>query len=560
MTLKANLSQRLTTGLTPQLQQAIRLLPMSSLELAAEVQLKLDSNPMLEREDEFDPDDTHAHDEAWHMVTHTDDDGDGAGDERRDSLTNAPTNAASASISPNGSDGYGDGDDWGETGDSSDYLNQASFAADGWNDHIDNDGGFADSGYDDRQFDERGIGQGDVTAHGNDSTNPQPSTANNLQDHVRWQMNFKRLSLQDQWIAEQLIDSMDERGFIMLSTDALWHSIQTTLAFYQRTDIDIEPADIEAVVKRIQNCEPTGVGARNLAECLALQLARLPADTPYLSETRALLSQPDYLDQLANNQLPALLKASGMTLAALKGALALLRTLSPNPAIIYEQSLPHIAPEDGYDIPDVLVMAAKTSSNASSTHWQVMLNPDTLPKLRINSYYASLIRRADTSAQNLYLKDQLNDARLFMRAIEERNHNLLNVARCIVRRQQGFFEHGATAMQPMVLRDVAEDVGLHESTVSRITTSKTMLTPRGLFTLKYFFSSHVGADGEGVSSTAISARIKQMIGEEDPKRPLSDNAIVKRLQQQGIPIARRTVTKYREAMGIAASSVRKQRL
>ncbi|OPH34420.1 RNA polymerase factor sigma-54 [Moraxella atlantae] len=549
MALNANLSQRLTTGLTPQLQQAIRLLPMSNLELAAEVQLKLDSNPMLEREDEFaeldprDDNDRLNSDIVADIAEY--------GNLPNDELLDLPMNVYSGSALA-GTDvaGQTDGDDIRAadyTADASDYLSHASFAPEDWSDEPDADDSSGD------------YAGGVLGQHAEANAGQTPTTPNNLQDHVRWQMNFKRLSAQDQWLAEQLIDSMDERGFIALSSDDLWHSIQTTLAFYQRTDIDIELADIEAVIKRIQTCEPLGVGARNLAECLALQLARLPADTPYLSETRTLLSQPMYLDQLANNQLPALLKATGLTADTLKGALALLRTLSPNPAVVYEQNLPHATLEDGYDIPDVLVMPLKTHTDAP-TRWQVILNPDTLPKLRINGYYASLIRRADTSAQNQYLKDQLNDARLFMRAIEERNHNLLKVARCIVRRQQGFFEHGATAMQPMVLRDVAEEVDLHESTVSRITTSKTMLTPRGLFSLKYFFSSQVGAEGEGVSSTAISALIKQMIGEEDPKRPLSDSAIVKRLQQQGIQIARRTVTKYREAMGIAASSVRKQRL
>lgn len=554
MALKADLNQRLTTGLTPQLQQAIRLLPMSSLELAAEVQFKLDSNPLLEREDEFGELDTPATNEWNDSLA---DDG-AYGDSSSDEPLYSPMSANSTD------DTEAHGDDWRTQtttqtdaepenfeyeADASDYLNQASFDPDDFTHETDDSSdGFEGFG--------SAAGQADQAEQLAGQT---PSTSSNLQDHVRWQMNFKHLSDLDGWLAEQLIDSMDERGFIELGNDELYQRIQTTVAFYQISDIEIELADIESVVKRIQTCEPIGVGARNLAECLDLQLARLPSDTPFLAEARQLLADPSYLNQLVDNQLPTLLKATGMTLDSLKGVLNLLRTLDPNPATTYQQSLQHSIPDDGYDIPDVLV-TAHHSATSHAPRWQVRLNPETLPRLRINRYYASLIRRADTSAQNLYLKDQLNDARLFMRAIEERNQNLLNVARCIVRRQQGFFEQGVTAMQPMVLRDVAEEVGLHESTVSRITTSKTMLTPRGLFPLKYFFSSQVGADGEGVSSTAISALIKQMISEEDPKRPLSDNAIVERLKAQDIQIARRTVTKYREAMNIASSSARKQRL
>ena len=377
------------------------------------------------------------------------------------------------------------------------------------------------------------------------------STQGTIQDHVRWQLNFKHLSELDLMMAEYLIDSMDDRGFITLSTEALFHSMDTMLSFYQlETAIELDPSDIEVVVKHIQNCEPLGVGARNLAECLTLQLNKLPADTPYLKEAKALLQYPDYF---VSNNINALLKASKLTLDDIPKSLALIRTLDPNPALSYAKTQFQFdfAP-DSYDVPDVIV-------SQTPKGWQVQLNPETLPKLRVNHEYANLITKED-NPQNLYLKEHLVDARLFIRSIEERNQNLLKVATCIVKRQQAFFEQGVMAMQPMILKDVADDVELHESTVSRITTSKTLLTPKGLFSLKYFFSSQVsGDDGEGISSTAIIAKIRQIIQAEDPKKPLSDSTIMDKLKAEGIDIARRTVTKYRESLSIGSSTQRKQR-
>lgn len=539
--MKIGLGAKLSTGmtLTPQMQQAIRLLQLSSLELEQEVQQKLDSNPLLERDDE----------DAWQNPDSVPQDS----ADKNDITSNTAQTGEDMGWQDNWQRNAKSERDSGDKGDKSD--------GDDWQDYdseaLDSSEHFADTNFEmsiDTQWDEvytheaTGLARPDMDELQDDY---KFSTQGNIQDHVRWQLNFKHLSDIEMMIAEYLIDSMDDRGFIQLATTDLFHSLDTMLSFYQMDEMELEPEDIEVVVKHIQSCEPLGVGARNLAECLLIQLNRLPKDTPNLDKAKKLLAYPDYF---VSNNISALLKATGLAIDDITPSLNLLRTLDPNPALSYQQSQSQFdfAPES-YDIPDVLV-------SRTDEGWQVQLNPDTLPKLRVNQYYTNLITRSDNSEQGIYLKEQLQDARLFIRSIEERNQNLLKVATCIVKRQQAFFEQGVTAMQPMILRDVADEVELHESTVSRITTSKTMLTPKGLFSLKYFFSSQVtNDDGDGVSSTAISAMIKQMIDSEDPKKPLSDNVIMDRLKADGIDIARRTVTKYREAMNIASSTQRKQR-
>lgn len=547
--MKMGLGTKLTTGLslTPQMQQAIRLLQLSSLELEQEVQSKLDSNPLLERE------------ENWENEPNADDFLQTGEDQSEfsDTLTDMPDNDFTSNNFE---------DAW--------KLSSASRSSDNDDFAYESDGSFESewgSDGDDsiRQFESNQLGEMAVDTQWDEVYTHEPtglsqvdtseisddykfSTQGTIQDHVRWQLNFKHLSDLDMMMAEYLIDSMDERGFITLSTQDLFRSFDTMLSFYQMEDeFELDPSDIEVVIKHIQNCEPLGVGARNLAECLTIQLNRLPADTPYLTQAKKLLQYPDYF---VSNNINALLKATNLTIDEIPKSLALIRTLDPNPALSYAKTQEKFDfSPDSYDVPDVLV-----SQNAKG--WHVQLNPDTLPKLRVNQEYANLISKNDDSPQNIYLKEHLVDARLFIRSIEERNQNLLKVATCIVKRQQAFFEQGVMAMQPMILKDVADEVGLHESTVSRITTSKTMLTPKGLLSLKYFFSSQVsGDDGEGVSSTAISAKIKQMIDEEDPKKPLSDSTIMDMLKKEGVDIARRTVTKYREAMNIGSSTQRKQR-
>ena len=578
MSMSFGLATTLNTSqkLTPQMQQAIKLLQLSSLELAQEVQAKLDSNPLLERveEDEDDYDSFDSYDshkgeplnefgepltlDSWNRntsvdsfakSTHSLDDGFDYSD-----------NSSAANIS----DEY--------SGDSLDKLQQASFD----DEAIDNYAVEGDdySGFDSGNYASAAIGSGSLSAHSANGNNEdfdsyQGSTSATIQDHVRWQLNFKRLSETDTLIAEYLMDSMDEMGFIRLDIDELLQSFDTIASFYQ-WDERVEHDEVMAVLRMIQSCDPLGVGARNLNECLALQLSKLDTNTKYLKEAQALLSASEHL---VSNNIKALTELTGLAPEQITPALNLLRTLNPSPGLLFQSSQPdYMQPSESYDIPDVLVTPIRRHNSNHTTDnkngndttaqidgWQVRLNPDTLPKLRVNQEYANLVKRGDDSPDNQYLRENLTDARLFIRSIEERNQNLLKVATSIVRYQQEFLQHGATAMQPLILKAIAEEVDLHESTVSRLTTSKTILTPQGLFSLKHFFSSHVSSSDGDISSTAISAMIKQLIADEDPKKPLSDSRIKDSLFAEGIDIARRTVAKYREAMNIGSSTQRKQK-
>ena len=536
MSMSFGLGAKLSTSqkLTPQMQQAIKLLQMSSLELAQEVQLKLDNNPMLERVEASD-DALDISDSLEDMVESESAKAVLEAQQNSELWNNTATSKSSTSSS--------------ETPDSaepnaSDKLAQDSMDDGGLDTQIDT---IWDDAY---SYEATGLARPDY----DDMDDYQGSTNATIQDHVRWQLNFKHLSDVDMLIADYLVDAMDDMGFVQLDLAELYQSLATMASFYQWEEA-VELAEIEAVLRIIQSCDPIGVGARNLTECLLIQLNKLPTATPNLKHARALLSASHHL---VSNNIKALMEETGLKQSQIQPALSLIRTLNPSPGLAFTTSQPALdsAPES-YDIPDVLVTA--TGAADQPMHWEVRLNPDTLPKLRVNKEYANLVKRGDDSPDNVYLKEHLTDARLFIRSIEERNQNLLKVATCIVSRQQEFLLQGATAMQPLILKDVADEVGLHESTVSRLTTSKSILTPQGLYSLKYFFSSHVsGSDGE-VSSTAISAMIEQMIKDEDPKKPLSDSAIQKRLEADGIDIARRTVAKYREAMNIGSSTQRKQK-
>ncbi|MGP9688681.1 RNA polymerase factor sigma-54 [Psychrobacter sp. AOP22-C1-C5] len=550
MSMSFGLATTLSTSqkLTPQMQQAIKLLQLSSLELAQEVQAKLDSNPLLERieeEEEYGIDDR--------------------AEGLNDSLTLDSWNQSTGVDTFNTSSEYDD-----DFRDSLDKLQQTSIddgAMDSYVTDRDDDSHFDSDNFDHSDFD----GSNHATAatssashKSDDDFDPyQGGTAATIQDHVRWQLNFKRLSEADTLIATYLMDSMDDMGFVRLDIDELLQSFDTMASFYQ-WDERVEHDEVMAVLRIIQSCDPLGVGARNLNECLAIQLSKLSADTEYLKEAKALLSASEHL---VSNNIKALTERTGLAASDITPALTLLRTLNPSPGLLFQSNQPDYArPTPSYDIPDVLVTPARRhKSNVHSDietqdeGWHVRLNPDTLPKLRVNQEYANLVKRGDDSPDNQYLRENLTDARLFIRSIEERNQNLLKVATSIVRYQQEFLQHGATAMQPLILKVIAEEVELHESTVSRLTTSKTILTPQGLFSLKHFFSSHVSSTDGDISSTAISAMIKQLISDEDPKKPLSDSRIKDFLLAEGIDIARRTVAKYREAMNIGSSTQRKQK-
>ncbi|MGP5272955.1 RNA polymerase factor sigma-54 [Psychrobacter faecalis] len=571
MSMSFGLATTLNTSqkLTPQMQQAIKLLQLSSLELAQEVQAKLDSNPLLERveEDEDDYVDCDGYDshngepltlDSWNQnasvdsfakSTHSSDDG-----------FDYEDNSSDANIS----DEY--------SGDSLDKLQQASFDDEAIDNHTVEGDDYSGSGS--GNYASAAIGSESLSSHSANGNNEdfdsyQGSTSATIQDYVRWQLNFKRLSETDTLIAEYLMDSMDEMGFIRLDIDELLQSFDTIASFYQ-WDERVEHDEVMAVLRMIQSCDPLGVGARNLNECLALQLSKLDTNTKYLKEAQALLSASEHL---VSNNIKALTELTGLAPEQITPALNLLRTLNPSPGLLFQSSQPnYMQPSESYDIPDVLVTPIRRHNSNHTTDnkngndttaqidgWQVRLNPETLPKLRVNQEYANLVKRGDDSPDNQYLRENLTDARLFIRSIEERNQNLLKVATSIVRYQQEFLQHGATAMQPLILKAIAEEVDLHESTVSRLTTSKTILTPQGLFSLKHFFSSHVSSSDGDISSTAISAMIKQLIADEDPKKPLSDSRIKDFLFAEGIDIARRTVAKYREAMNIGSSTQRKRK-
>ena len=561
MSMSFGLATTLSTSqkLTPQMQQAIKLLQLSSLELAQEVQAKLDSNPLLERIED-DDDDNDEYDKS----------DDEALNEFGESLTLDSWNQHTGidAFSTSSTTSSGDDDNASEYdndfSDSLDKLQQSSFD----DDAIDSDalGGEGYSSFDTDNYTSVAKSSGSSTNDEFDSY--QGSTSATIQDHVRWQLNFKHLSETDTLIAEYLMDSMDDMGFVRLDIDELLQSFDTMASFYQ-WDERVEHDEVMAVLRIIQSCDPLGVGARNLNECLALQLSKLDTNTKYLKEAKALLSASEHL---VSNNIKALTELTGLAPEYITPALTLLRTLNPSPGLLFQSSQPdYMQPSASYDIPDVLVTPIRrhNSNNSNNSNrgditaqvdgWQVRLNPETLPKLRVNQEYASLVKRGDDSPDNQYLRENLTDARLFIRSIEERNQNLLKVATSIVRYQQEFLQHGATAMQPLILKAIAEEVDLHESTVSRLTTSKTILTPQGLFSLKHFFSSHVSSSDGDISSTAISAMIKQLIADEDPKKPLSDSRIKDFLLAEGIDIARRTVAKYREAMNIGSSTQRKQK-
>ncbi|PIE47162.1 MAG: RNA polymerase sigma-54 factor [Gammaproteobacteria bacterium] len=519
--------------LNPQMQKAIRLLAMSSFELEQEIQRQLDSNPLLERLDNED------------LLDKVDEGDAFLGDDF--SNNNQPLNQNEVGSNDELKDD--------ELIDSYDRLADSSLH----NTAIDTDW---DNIYAHSSNMSLSNNQANIAINSGEFDSFQGKTQVTIQDHVRWQLNFKHLSQLDMLIADYLIDSMDDGGFIDINLQELQDNLTALVKFYQWADV-VEKDEIEVVLHIIQSCEPNGVGARSLSECLTLQLNKLDINTPNINNAYELLKHSELL--LAND-INALLAKTGLNAHDIEPALALIRTLNPAPGKAFINTQPIYGSEmESYDVPDVLVnlddeIVAELSHKQPNIKWRVCLNPDVLPKLRINQEYASLINVDDDSTDNQYLKHHLGEAKLFIKSIEERNNNLLKVATAIIKRQQKFLLDGAIAMQPLILKEIADEVGLHESTVSRLTTSKSILTPQGLYPLKYFFSSSLASGTGAVSATAICAMIKELILAEDPKKPLSDNAIVQKLdKQQGVSISRRTVAKYRESMNIASSTQRKQK-
>ena len=506
--MKLSMGMKISTSLslTPQLQQAIKLLQLSSLELEQEIQAQLDSNPLLEVEGE---DDAHPQNSQIDSNDFSD---------KSENHIDEP-----------------------DIADLDEQMQQTQLGDDlpvdaQWDDIFSHQSTALAT----PEFDER---EDNRTSH------------NSIWDYLRWQMNLAHFSPVDRLIADCIIDGIDERGFLTIELDevrqaalqqlsTLDYETLDTLAIYS-LDEPIETDEVEVVLKRIQNFDPIGVGARSLQECLSLQLKNLPEHVASRADALKLLQHHDLL---ISNDLNRLMRQTQLDQDALKQALALIQQLNPYPGQKFSD------PERDHQIPDVVV-------SKKNNRWLVQLNTDILPKLRVNSYYAGLIKRADSSSDNQYLRLHLQEARNFIKGVDERHKTLLKVATCIVEHQKDFLELGPEAMKPLILRQIAEETDLHESTVSRVTTQKFIHTPRGLLELKYFFSSHVGTSSGGeCSSTAIRAMIKKIIQEETPTKPLSDNAIAELLQREGIDVARRTVAKYREALNIGSSSERKRLL
>ncbi|EEC8212233.1 RNA polymerase factor sigma-54 [Escherichia coli] len=363
----------------------------------------------------------------------------------------------------------------------------------------------------------------------------QGETTQTLQDYLMWQVELTPFSDTDRAIATSIVDAVDETGYLTVPLEDILESIG---------DEEIDIDEVEAVLKRIQRFDPVGVAAKDLRDCLLIQLSQFNKTTPWLEEARLIIS--DHLDLLANHDFRTLMRVTRLKEDVLKEAVNLIQSLDPRPG----QSIQTGEPE--YVIPDVLV-------RKHNGHWTVELNSDSIPRLQINQHYASMCNNARNDGDSQFIRSNLQDAKWLIKSLESRNDTLLRVSRCIVEQQQAFFEQGEEYMKPMVLADIAQAVEMHESTISRVTTQKYLHSPRGIFELKYFFSSHVNTEGGGeASSTAIRALVKKLIAAENPAKPLSDSKLTSLLSEQGIMVARRTVAKYRESLSIPPSNQRKQ--
>ncbi|HCX7357154.1 TPA: RNA polymerase factor sigma-54 [Escherichia coli] len=363
----------------------------------------------------------------------------------------------------------------------------------------------------------------------------QGETTQTLQDYLMWQVELTPFSDTDRAIATSIVDAVDDTGYLTVPLEDILESMGD-----EELDID----EVEAVLKRIQRFDPVGVAAKDLRDCLLIQLSQFDKTTPWLEEARLIIS--DHLDLLANHDFRTLMRVTRLKEDVLKEAVNLIQSLDPRPG----QSIQTGEPE--YVIPDVLV-------RKHNGHWTVELNSDSIPRLQINQHYASMCNNARNDGDSQFIRSNLQDAKWLIKSLESRNDTLLRVSRCIVEQQQAFFEQGEEYMKPMVLADIAQAVEMHESTISRVTTQKYLHSPRGIFELKYFFSSHVNTEGGGeASSTAIRALVKKLIAAENPAKPLSDSKLTSLLSEQGIMVARRTVAKYRESLSIPPSNQRKQ--
>lgn len=481
-------------ALTPQLQQSIRLLQLSTLELHQELEGLLIENPMLERVDDV-------LDNAVRLLA------DGTinsttiqSETEFKAVENTPVENAEISASNDNSDQV--------------FESETPASSEDWS------------------FDEAPIGNS--KSHDEEDGRPQLEAAQTtLREHLLEQMRLSIREPRDRALLELIIDAIDENGYLCEPLEDIHASLPI--------DLCVELEELQFALTMLQSFEPEGVGARTTAECLAIQIKRFPK-IPFVTRRLALQIVQEHLNLFAQRDFTKLRKLLQCDDEDLREAQVVIRQCNPKPGLAFATA------KSDYVVPDVVVKKI-------GEEWQVMLNRDVMPRLRINQMYANLMKqqRGDTS-----LSPQLQEARWLIKNMRQRFDTILRVAQAIVERQYNFFTHGAVAMRPLVLREIADTLGLHESTISRVTTQKFMLTPHGMFELKYFFGSHVATETGGeASSTAIRALIKQLIGEEDQKKPLSDSKIADILGEQGMVIARRTVAKYREALKIPPVSLRK---
>lgn len=476
-TLQLKLSQQLR--LTPQLQQSIRLLQLSTLELNQEIERIVQENPLLELSEEWNAP------VAENSLEHF---------ESEDSaeFDRVSPEAAASDVKEESGDSIESDSDWSQ-------------------ENIFSHGTYEDDDHEVPQI---------------------PARPLSLREHLNFQICLSQISEREKSIISLLIDSLNEDGYLLQDLDELMEILPAELG--------ISLDDLQDALKYLQRLDPSGVGARNLQECLVLQLQALPDD---VYRDQAIKVVQEYLEILASHDFGQIKKLLACDDESLRTIQKLIVNLNPKPGAQFNSQ------NERYIVPDITV----TKKNGI---WGANLNMAAIPRLNINHLYANILKQEHHSSRGLV--SQLNEAKWLIKNIQQRSSTILKVASAIVERQQQFFEHGEVAMRPLVLRDIAETLNLHESTVSRVTTQKFMYTPRGIFELKYFFGSHVSTDSGGAcSATAIRALIKQLIQEENPRKPLSDNRISTILEQQGIVVARRTIAKYRESIQIPAANLRK---
>lgn len=500
-TLQLRIGQQLT--MTPQLQQAIKLLQLSTLELQQEIQEVLESNPLLEVNEDQTADSNNSSDNLEEAFSAT--------------VTEAPKEVADGTEDATATIDEISTTEAMEKNDIPEELNIDTTWEDSYSAGVSNTGA--------------------VSSPSEDYTY-QGETTDSIQDHLLWQMQLTPFSDTDRTVAIAIIEAVDDAGYLTVSCEDILESVGIE---------NLELDEVEAVLKRINVFDPIGVAAPSIADCLLIQLNQFAPDTPFLKESKLIIS--NHIDLLGNRDYRQLMRKTRLKEDQLREVMRLIQSLNPRPGDAV------IKGDDQYVIPDVSV-------EKKNGRWIVELNSDTAPKLSINQQYAAMTKTTKSSSgDGQFIRSNLQEAKWFIKSLESRNDTLLKVSNCIVQRQQGFLEHGAEAMRPMVLNDIAEAVDMHESTISRVTTQKYMHTPRGIFELKYFFSSHVSTENGGeCSSTAIRSLIKKLILAETPAKPLSDSKMATLLAEQGINVARRTIAKYRESLSIPPSNQRKSLL